>query len=76
MREWIAGRHYLNCAPPGYVLAVESLEGRRRVGAALVGKPNSRKPRRDEADAVVQTPTGGTILGTLKQLENVENLCP
>ncbi len=31
----------------------------------------------DEADAVVRTPTGRTILGTLrKQLENVENLCP
>ncbi len=43
---------------------------------AKAAMPKAREAL-DEADAVVQTPTGRTILGTLrKQLENVENLCP
>ena len=44
--------------------------------AAKAAMPKAREAL-EEADAAVQTPTGRTILGTLrKQLENVENLCP
>ncbi len=44
--------------------------------AARAAIPKARKAL-EEADAAVKTPTGRTILGTLrKQLENVENICP
>ena len=43
---------------------------------AKAAMPKAREAL-NEADAVVRTPTGRTILGTLrKQLENIENLCP
>lgn len=43
IRAWIMSRHYTGSAPPGYVLALEFLEGRMRVGAMLIGRPTSRE---------------------------------
>ena len=44
--------------------------------AARAAIPKAREAL-EAADAAVKTPTGRTVLGTLrKQLENVENICP
>jgi hypothetical protein len=42
VREWIMKHHYTRTAPPGYVVALEFLDGRDRVGAMLLGRPTSR----------------------------------
>jgi hypothetical protein len=42
LSAWIAARHYLGSSPAGYVFALEFLEGRQRVGAMLLGRPNGR----------------------------------
>lgn len=42
LREWIVERHYLRSAPPGYVLALEAVLGRERIGGLLFGRPCSR----------------------------------
>ena len=39
---WIKQRHYLSSCPPGYVVALEFIEGRDRVGAMLLGRPAAR----------------------------------
>lgn len=39
---WIKERHYSKTTPPGYVCALEFLEGREVVGAMLLGRPASR----------------------------------
>lgn len=43
LREWIKQYHYLKSAPPGFVIALEFLEGRERVGAMLIGRPAARQ---------------------------------
>lgn len=42
LAAWIKDRHYLASTPPGYVVALEFLEGRQRFGAMLLGRPASR----------------------------------
>jgi len=42
LAQWIAERHYLRSTPPGFVVALEFLEGRQRIGAILIGRPASR----------------------------------
>lgn len=43
LREWIIARHYTRAAPPGYRFALEFVDGRRRVGGMLLGRPSSRE---------------------------------
>jgi hypothetical protein len=40
---WIKERHYTKRTPPGYVVALEFIDGRSRIGAMLLGRPASRK---------------------------------
>ena len=40
--SWIKERHYLKSTPPGYVVALEFIEGRERIGAMLIGRPTAR----------------------------------
>jgi hypothetical protein len=42
VREWIMKHHYTRSAPPGYRVALEFVEGRERVGAMLLGRPDAR----------------------------------
>ena len=42
LREWIKRSHYLESAPPGYVAALEFLEGKERIGGMLLGRPAAR----------------------------------
>ena len=51
LREWIKERHYLKSCPPGYIAALEFLEGRARVGGMLIGRPASRSY---DADKVIE----------------------
>ncbi len=39
---WIKDRHYLRSTPPGYVVVLEFIEGRERVGAMQLGRPSAR----------------------------------
>lgn len=41
--DWIKERHYLKSTPPGYVHALEFLDGKTRIGAMLIGRPSSRE---------------------------------
>lgn len=51
LADWIAERHYLRSVPAGFVHALEfALEG-KRVGAALIGRPNARQY---DADVVLE----------------------
>lgn len=42
LRDWIKQKHYLRSAPPGFVAALEFLEGRERIGGMLIGRPAAR----------------------------------
>ena len=42
LREWVKQFHYLQSAPPGFVVALEFLEGKGRIGAMLLGRPVAR----------------------------------
>ncbi len=48
VRDWIEARHYTHSAPPGYVVALEFIEGRERIGAMLLGRPAARSLDPDE----------------------------
>lgn len=48
---WIKARHYLRSTPPGCVAVVEFLEGKERVGAAIIGRPSARSL---DADRVLE----------------------
>jgi len=39
---WIKERHYLRSTPPGFIVVLEFLEGRERIGAMQIGRPTSR----------------------------------
>lgn len=39
---WLKQNHYLHSTPPGYVAALEFLQGSTLVGAMLLGRPSSR----------------------------------
>lgn len=43
VRAWIMARHYTRSAPPGYIVALEFVDGGARVGAMLLGRPTSRE---------------------------------
>lgn len=42
MKRWIAERHYLRSAPPGYVAVLECVQGAVRVGGMILGRPTAR----------------------------------
>ena len=42
LRAWIAERHYLRSAPPGYRVALEVLLAGERIGGLLLGRPAAR----------------------------------
>ena len=44
---WIKARHYTKRCPPGFVLALEFLQGRERVGGMLLGRPGARSLNAD-----------------------------
>jgi hypothetical protein len=48
---WIKAHHYTKRTPPGYVVALEFLDGRKRIGAMLLGRPG---PRKLDADRVLE----------------------
>lgn len=42
-KEWIAERHYLESAPPGFVNVYEFLIRRELVGGAILGRPSAKQ---------------------------------
>jgi hypothetical protein len=48
LSAWIKARHYTKRCPPGYVLALEFLDGLgQRIGAMLLGRPAARSVDQD-----------------------------
>jgi len=47
LARWIKERHYSKRTPPGYVLALEFLAGRERIGGMLLGRPGARSLDQD-----------------------------
>lgn len=43
LARWIKERHYTKRTPPGFVLALEFISDRERVGAMLLGRTSARK---------------------------------
>jgi hypothetical protein len=43
---WLKSNHYLRSAPPGFIHVLEIVEGRGRIGAMILGRPNSRDSSR------------------------------
>lgn len=41
-KEWIAEMHYLKSTPPGFIHILEFTEGKRLIGAMLLGRPSSK----------------------------------
>ena len=44
---WIKERHYLKSTPPGFVVVLECLEGKDRIGAFQLGRPSARSLDQD-----------------------------
>jgi hypothetical protein len=42
VKDWLAANHYLQSCPPGFVQMYEFIEGRRRIGAMLLGRPAAK----------------------------------
>ncbi len=38
---WIKERHYLKSTPPGFVVVIEFLDGKHRIGAMQLGRPSA-----------------------------------
>lgn len=47
VKEWIKARHYTRRTPPGFVQALEFVNGREVIGAMLIGRPCGRSPYLD-----------------------------
>jgi hypothetical protein len=47
LSAWIKERHYLRSTPPGYVVALEVVNGKDRIGAMLLGRPASKALAQD-----------------------------
>lgn len=43
LKKWIADNHYLQCCPPGFVHLYEFIEGKRRIGGVLLGRPSAKQ---------------------------------
>lgn len=42
VKTWLKAHHYLGSTPPGFVHALEFIEGRELIGAMLPGRPSSK----------------------------------